>query len=43
MLQWVQPLKLIMLAQAGMKNIAVVQGFIDTAVAVLDQATNIER
>ena len=34
-------LKLIMLAKAGMKNIAVVQGFIDTAVAVLDQATNI--
>ena len=27
--------------KAGMKNIAVVQGFIDTAVAVLDQATNI--
>ena len=27
--------------QAGMKNIAVVQGFIDTAVAVLDQATNL--
>jgi len=27
--------------QAGLKNIAVVQGFIDTAVAVLDQATNL--
>ena len=27
--------------KAGMKNIAVVQGFIDTAVAVLDQATNL--